>query len=292
MSDAQLSSALDSIGPSDGPERRTVGPGEFSSDHVGLEEAASELSETRAPRADVIERSWGDPDKNYLERAPDSVELGPEEAADALKGARDWENQVAQGAADIELAGKVDAFRAGEQPQQQPDQFQPQAEAAPVEPTALDRLLEPLPPDRRAAFVQDYQAAVAQAQNQASAAYQAAAQQYQATAQQYQSAVENSIFAIEAMALSPFPDLASTPRDQIQSVLGHIARTNPNRFQQIQNHVAAVKQIASSQIQQAQALVQHQAQHQQAERQRHQDAFNQMAAVHDAAARPKSNWRP
>jgi hypothetical protein len=283
MSDRDLSAALDVIDPP--AERPAVEPGTFASDKVGLEEAASELSETRAPRSDVVERAYQDPD-DWSKPAPDSLTVSAEEAADALRNTREWERQVGQGEVDAVLQAKVDNFRE-QQPdaaQQQAEQFQPQAEQAPAEPTELDRLLEVLPADRRQPFVQSYNELLQRTQHEAQQWHTAAQAQYQQVLQQHQGAIEQSIFAVEAMALAPFPDLAATPRDQIQSVLGHIARTNPQRYAQIQQHVGAVKELAGRQIQQAQALLAAQNQHQQAERQRHWEAFDKMAAVHDAAA--------
>jgi hypothetical protein len=279
MSDRDLSAALDAIDPP--TERPAVEPGTFASDKVGLEEAASELSETRAPRSDVVERAYQDPE-DWSKPAPDSLTVSAEEAADALRNTREWERQVGQGEVDAVLQAKVDTLRDGEQPQPQQPDWQPQAEHAPAEPTELDRLLEVLPADRRAPFVESYNQLVGQHQHEAAAAYQAATQQAQATAQQYQAAVEHSVFAIEAMALAPFPELAATPRDQIQSVLGHIARTNPQRYSQIQQHVGAVKELAGRQIQQAQALLQHQAEQQQKAQQVQRDAFEYVAAGQDA----------
>jgi hypothetical protein len=132
--------------------------------------------------------------------------------------------------------------------------------------------------------VQSYNEPLQRTQYEAQQHYAAAQAQYTQVLQQSQAALEQSLFAAEALALVPFPDLAATPRDQIQSVLAHIARTNPQRYAQIQQHVGAVKELAGRQIQQAQALLAHQNQQQQAERQRHWEAFDKMAAIHDAAA--------
>jgi hypothetical protein len=142
MSDHDLSAALDIIDPP--AEKPAVEPGTFASDKIGLEEAASELPETRAPRNDVVERAYQDPD-DWSKPAPDSLTVSAEEAADALKNTRDWERQVAQGEVDAVLQARVDTFRSGEQPDvaQQPEV---QPELAPNnEPTELDRLLEVLP---------------------------------------------------------------------------------------------------------------------------------------------------
>jgi hypothetical protein len=282
ISDADLSAALDRIDPP--AERPAVEPGTFASDKIGLEEAASELSETRAPRNDVVERAYQDPN-DWSKPAPDSLTVTAEDAADALKNTRDWERQVAQGEADIQLGLKVDEFRQGEQPQpQQPAQpdWQPQAEHAPAEPTELDRLLEVLPADRRQPFVQSYNELLQRSQHQAQQHYAAAQAQYTQVLQQSQAALVQTIAVAEALALAPFGELHGVPRDQIQTVLQHIARTDPNKYRQINQHVAVVKELAGRQLQQAAAVEQQQAQQQQAERQRHQEAFNKVVAGQDA----------
>ena len=78
------------------------------------------------------------------------------------------------------------------------------------------------------------------------------------------------------------------PREQVQAVLAHIGRTNPQRHAEIRHHVANVKELAANQLQAVQLLQQQQiqAQHQQAQAQEQQRAyaqeqFQRYAALHD-----------
>jgi hypothetical protein len=282
MSDRDLSQALDDLSPA--PERPAVEPGTFASDKIGLEEAASELSETRAPRSDVVERAYQDPE-DWSKPAPDSLTVTAEEAADALKSTRDWERQVAQGEVDAVLQARVDNFRTGEpQPQQQPEQLQPQAEHAPQPETELDRLLQPLPAEHRQPFVQSYNELLQRTQREAQQHYAAAQAQYTQVLQQSQAALAQTIAVAEGLALAPFSELHGVPANELPAIVNQLQRQNPQRYAQLAQHVAVVRDLAGKQLQQAAAAQQQQAQQQQAERQRHWEAFDKMAAVHDAAA--------
>jgi hypothetical protein len=242
-------------------------PEPFGSDQAGLEQAADELRQTtKAERNEVVERTWGDP-RDWSKHAPGNRTVSAEHASDMLAEAREAEARLAQAEMDAALAKEVDDFRDQQpaQPQQpefqqakpQRPELQPQAEyAPPAEPTELDRLLESLPVERRVPFIENYNATVAQAQHRVQAEYQAAMQQVRGTAQQYEAAVAQTLLAAEASALAPFPELHNIPRDQIQAVVQHIARTDPEKYRRISWHVQTVKELAANQLQAAQTALQ------------------------------------
>ena len=87
----------------------------FSGDKTGLDEAAAELTQTRAERNEVVERGFSDPE-DYTKPAPGNYRVSAEHAADVLKETREWESRFAQSEADAELAKQIDEIR-GEQPQ-------------------------------------------------------------------------------------------------------------------------------------------------------------------------------
>jgi hypothetical protein len=94
-------------------------------------------------------------------------------------------------------------------------------------------VFEALPIERRAPFVATFNDMVQRAQHQAQTTYEQAVQQAQGTAQQYQQAVAQTLLTAEASALAPFPELHGVPRDQIDTVMAHIGRTNPQRHAEI-----------------------------------------------------------
>ena len=264
---------------------------EIHGDRAGLDEAAASLRQTKAERGEVVERTWGHPD-DWSKHAPGHYQVSAEHAADMLAETRKAELQIAQLNADDEVAKAVDALRAGDEmsPSQvndaarQPD-LQPQPEAAPAEPTELDRLLAPLPPEQRPHFVAAFNEMVSRAQYQAQTSYQEAVQQAQATANQFQQAAVQAIQVGEAVARQPFPELHNVPDAELPAVLGHIARTNPQRHAQILGHVAQVKQALGQQLHAAQVIqhqqTQAQLQHQAAAQQQAAERFQQWAARED-----------
>jgi hypothetical protein len=280
MSDADLSAALDRIDPP--VERPSVEPGTFASDKVGLEEAASEVSQTRGERNQVTERVWGDAEKGWMERAPDSVEIDAKEAADGLKATREFEQKFSQEQMDAELQRQVDNFRAGEQPQQQPEQLQTQPEHAPQPETELDRLLQPLPAEHRQPFVQGYNELLQRTQHEAQQHYAAAQAQYTQVLQQSQAALAQTIAVAEGLALAPFSELHGVPANELPAIVNQLQRQNPQRYAQLAQHVAVVRDLAGKQLQQAAAAQQQQAQKQKDEQFLKQYEFDQWGAAEDA----------
>ena len=97
----------------------TEEPNSFGSDKIGLDEAAAELTQTRAERNIVVERAFADPeDRKKL--APGNYQVSAEHAADTLKAAREFEANFAQAEVAAELAKEVDEFRQAAQPTEQP----------------------------------------------------------------------------------------------------------------------------------------------------------------------------
>jgi hypothetical protein len=273
----------------------------FGSNHTEIERAAEELSSSREGRNPVIERAFHD-GQDLTRAAPGDRSVSPEFAADALKGIRADEESWARTNADAELAKVIDDFRAGDaaqlhqpelgqvQPQQPEPQLQPQAEFAPPgEPGELDRLLAPLPPENRQAFIQNYNDLLQQTRHQASLEHQHALQHVQNLATQYENSVAQTLLTAEASALAPFPELHNIPRDQIQTILSHLARTNPNRAAEIRHHVANVKELAANQIQAAQTAWQQRQAAGQAQQAQQQENFKTWAAAQDDLLE-KTSW--
>ena len=264
----------------------------FDTGREGLEQAADEFShQTKAERNVVTERTWGDP-RDWSKHAPGNYQVSAEHASDMLKETREAEARLAQLDADAEIARAIDELRPGDaaQPQQpefqqtQPQQpeLQPQPEAAPAEQTELDRLLAPLPPEQRPHFVAAFNQMVESTRHQAALEYQAAVAHVQGTAQQYEAAVAQTLLAAEASALAPFPELHNIPRDQVQAVVQHIARTDPEKYRRISWHVQTVKELAANQLQAAQTALQQQQAQQQAQAVQQQQQFREYAELHDS----------
>ena len=257
----------------------------FDSGREGLEQAADEFShQTKAERNEITERTWGDP-RDWSKHAPGNRSVSAEHASDMLKETRETEARLAQAEIDAATARAVDDFRGDaaqpqqpefEQTQPQQPELQPQLETAPAEVSELDRMLAELPEHRRAPFVAAFNEMVSRAQYQAQTSYQEAVQQAQATANQFQQAAVQAIQVGEAVARQPFPELHNVPDAELPAVLGHIARTNPQRHAQILGHVAQVKQALGQQLHAAQVI-----HHQQTQAQLQQQA----AARQEAAAR-------
>lgn len=165
--------------------------------------------------------------------------------------------------------------------QAQPQELAPQAEVPPAEPTELDSVLAELPEHRRAPFVAAFNQMVDNTRHQAAMQYQAATQQAQNTAQQYEQAVAQTLLTAEAAALAPWPELAATPRDQIDAVLAHVARTDPQKHAAIRQHVSAVRALAGQQIQAAQSILQQQQAQQRFAQQEAAERFQRWAAGED-----------
>ena len=88
----------------------TEEPTSLGSDKIGLDEAAAELTQTRAERNIVVERAFADPeDREKI--APGNYQVSAEHAADTLKAAREFEANFAQAEFAAELAKEVDEFR-------------------------------------------------------------------------------------------------------------------------------------------------------------------------------------
>jgi hypothetical protein len=159
---------------------KTEEPNSFCSDKIGLDEAAAELTQTRAERNIVVERAFADPeDREKI--APGNYQVSAEYAADTLKAAREFEANFAQAEFAAELAKEVDQFRQAAQPTEQPQHAeaqhpveQPQPETAPPEPTELDQLLAAVPAEQRQRIVHGLQQYVGQMQNGYSVAQQPA----------------------------------------------------------------------------------------------------------------------
>ena len=253
----------------------------FSGDKTGLDEAAAELTQTRAERNEVVERGFSDPE-DYTKPAPGNYRVSAEHAADMLKETREWESRFAQVEADAELAKQIDEIR-GEQPQafklyeqQTPE---PQPESAPETPKELDQLLTGVAPEQKQRIIHDL--------GQYAGALQA---QAQSVVQQYQQGVVETLLTAEAAALAPYPELHNVPRDQIQAVLAHIGRTDPAKHAQITQHVARVKDLVGKQLIAAQTLQQHQQAMQQEALKQKQEALRQFGEQQDALLEKTTAW--
>ena len=253
----------------------------FSGDKTGLDEAAAELTQTRAERNEVVERGFSDPE-DYTKPAPGNYQVSAEHAADVLKETREWESRFAQSEADAELAKQIDEIR-GEQPQafklyeqQTPE---PQPESAPEAPKELDQLLMGVAPEQKQRIIHDL--------GQYAGALQA---QAQSVVQQYQQGVVETLLTAEAAALAPYPELHNVPRDQIQAILAHIGRTDPAKHAQITQHVARVKDLVGKQLIAAQTLQQHQQAMQQEALKQKQEALRQFGEHQDALLEKTTAW--
>ncbi len=253
----------------------------FSGDKTGLDEAAAELTQTRAERNEVVERGFSDPE-DYTKPAPGNYRVSAEHAADVLKETREWESRFAQSEADAELAKQIDEIR-GEQPQafklyeqQTPE---PQPESAPEAPKELDQLLMGVAPEQKQRIIHDL--------GQYAGALQA---QAQSVVQQYQQGVVETLLTAEAAALAPYPELHNVPRDQIQAILAHIGRTDPAKHAQITQHVARVKDLVGKQLIAAQTLQQHQQAMQQEALKQKQEALRQFGEHQDALLEKTTAW--
>ena len=253
----------------------------FSGDKTGLDEAAAELTQTRAERNEVVERGFSDPE-DYTKPAPGNYRVSAEHAADMLKETREWESRFAQVEADAELAKQIDEIR-GEQPQafklyeqQTPE---PQPESAPETPKELDQLLTGVAPEQKQRIIHDL--------GQYAGALQA---QAQSVVQQYQQGVVETLLTAEAAALAPYPELHNVPRDQIQAVLAHIGCTDPAKHAQITQHVARVKDLVGKQLIAAQTLQQHQQAMQQEALKQKQEALRQFGEQQDALLEKTTAW--
>ena len=253
----------------------------FSGDKTGLDEAAAELTQTRAERNEVVERGFSDPE-DYTKPAPGNYRVSAEHAADVLKETREWESRFAQSEADAELAKQIDEIR-GEQPQafklyeqQTPE---PQPKSAPEAPKELDQLLMGVAPEQKQRIIHDL--------GQYAGALQA---QAQSVVQQYQQGVVETLLTAEAAALAPYPELHNVPRDQIQAILAHIGRTDPAKHAQITQHVARVKDLVGKQLIAAQTLQQHQQAMQQEALKQKQEALRQFGEHQDALLEKTTAW--
>jgi hypothetical protein len=281
-------------------ERQPYEPATESADPFvgkdGLSDAASEVSRARETR-ETLRRFVRDPD-DPSSPAPRDVTISAETASDALRENRNLEAQYEQSEIDRATAAAIDNFR-GEQPAQPTEQPQPQfQQAAPevqateyaAEPDELDRLLNSVPDENtrrhiKQGLIQEY----SRQQVQIEQARQAAVAHAEQARAAYEQQTASAILTAEAAALAPFPELQGIPREQVQAVLAHIARTNPNRHAEIRHHVANVKELAANQLQAAQFLHQQQvqAQNQQVQAQEQQRAqvaqqFRQYADYHDS----------
>ena len=121
---------------------------EIRGDKTGLDEAAAELSQTRAEKNEITERHWGDP-RDWSKHAPGNRTVSAEHAADMLKQTREVEAALAQAEMGERLAAGVDEFRGQQPAQPQQPEAQPQAPEVQAEyvaePDALDRLLSSVP---------------------------------------------------------------------------------------------------------------------------------------------------
>ena len=263
----------------------------FSSDREGIEQAIEERSRTAGERnaIDVIQFQDGD---GHVQDGNKTV--SPEHAADELKAYRERKAAVADQQLGEHLAAAVDEFRGvpQEQPEAQPiaqPDFQPQPEYAPAARTEFDNLLQELPAERRAPFIEAYNQHLQQAQTQAEAQYNQYIAQAQNYAQQYEQGVAQTLLVSEAAAAAPFPELASAPPEQRQAILAHIGRTDPQRYQAIKAHISQVKEVAGNQIAEAQRIHQYQEAQKQQQQEQTKQQFRQYAEYHDSRVPAVSN---
>ena len=184
--------------------------------------------------------------------------VSPEHAADELKAYRERKAAVADQQLGEQLAAAVDEFRGvpQEQPEPQPiaePDFQPQPEYAPAAPTELDNLLQDLPAERRAPFVEAYNQHLQNAQAQAKRNTINILPQ----AQSYAAAISGRARSNPGRGRGRCRGTVSgtghrAARTTSQAILAHIGRTDPQRYQAIKAHVSQVKELAGNQIAKAQ----------------------------------------
>jgi hypothetical protein len=271
-------------------ERQPYKPTKESADPFvgedGLRDAADAVNERRQQSPEPVKRQIHDPE-SPANIAPADVTITAETAAEALSENRRLEEQYEQWGRDAQTVAEIDAVKADQpvetQPTERPDWTpEPQPETAPAEPTELDHLLEALPAERRAPFIQAYAQQIQQAQEAAAGQYSQHLAQAQNYAQQYEQGVAQTLLVSEAAAVAPFPELANAPVEQRQAVLAHIGRTNPERYAQIKAHVTQVKELASNQIAEAQRIHQYQQAEKQQQQAEYRQAFERYAAEQDA----------
>jgi hypothetical protein len=68
---------------------------EIRGDKTGLDEAAAELTQTRAERNEVVERTWGDP-RDWSKHAPGNYQVSAEHASKMLAETPEAEARLAQ----------------------------------------------------------------------------------------------------------------------------------------------------------------------------------------------------
>jgi hypothetical protein len=274
-------------------ERQPYEPATESADpFVGkdaLSDAADEVSRGRETK-EMLRRFVRDPD-DPASPAPRDVTISAETAADSLRANRNLEAQYEQSELNRATAAAVDDLR--EQPTQPPapelgqvqpqPELQPQPEAAPAEPSELDVLLAPLPPEQRPHFVAAFNQMVESTRHQAALEYQQAVQQAQGAAQQYQQGIMQAGAAAIAGAMAAFPELSGiNDMAQLNGAVQMLQRSNPQRYAQLQAHIGQVQatiNAAQQQVAQQQIIAQQQ-QRQQAEVQKQQ--FRQYAEYHDS----------
>ena len=123
--------------------------------------------------------------------AKGDVAISAETAAEALTESRRQEAEVEQWGQDAELTANIDAVKSDQpEPPARPEWApEPQPEYAPATPTELDNLLETLPAERRAPFIEAYNQQLQQGRAQAEAQYNQVISQAQNYAQQFENGV-------------------------------------------------------------------------------------------------------
>jgi hypothetical protein len=247
----------------------------FGSDHASIEQAADELKSTRAERGVVIERAFHD-GQDLTRAAPGNRTVSAEFAADSLKALRADENALVQAEINAATAKAVDDLRdqtpevaTAEQPQPEP-QPELQPEYAPPESNPeLDRLLQALPVEGRAPFLDNYNQIIQQAQYQASAQYGEALQRAAAVEQRLHQGVQQAGQIAIAGLLVAFPELSGiNDNAQLAGAIQMLQKTNPQRAEQLERHVSKVTQTIN--LAQQQAAQEQQRQHAVAQQQRQQ----------------------
>jgi hypothetical protein len=239
----------------------------YGSETEGLREAARDLSERRQAKAPIIERSYRQIDGEHAgDPSPHNQTISLDRASRDLHNARAAENAVVEGAAAIDLAQKVDDFRADaaaergqqqapepqapQQPEPQPGPQQPELEPQPERPQAdgadpeLARLFENNPKLR--------------------AAVEGHLQRTETLRQEYEASISAAIGAAQqahvAGLINAFPELAGMNLPTLQGALTLMQRQNPQRFAEFNAHVQRIQATATQlqQAQQQQAAVQQQ----------------------------------
>ncbi len=259
----------------------------FSSDHEGIEQAAEERDAAQERHVvDVIQFQDG---KGHVQDGDKTA--SPEYAAEELTNYRARKDALAQAQLDADTQAALDQLDALNAPEQQPQpqqveqplEFQPQLETAPPEPTELDNLLQDLPVERRAPFIEAYNQQLVQAQAQAQAQYDQHISQAQASEQQYRQGIVDAAATATASLLVAYPELNGLQtNDQLAGALQTMQRLDPQRHAQLALHVQRV----SGTLQAAQQVAQQQAQQQQVAQ---QQAFKQYVEYHDSKVPAVSN---